>query len=149
MDAWRGIEIVAGGKCFDFVAGNRDERVDRLARVGAVIFADGDDAVPVEEHVGEAQAGRVGERRGVPVKLLVFVVDENDVSAGDGVRAAAVFVNAGADVEVGWREVGAVADENGAAGFARTLFQPAEIVANERNRAEADAFAGDEAGRNR
>ena len=147
-DARRGIKIVAGGERFDFTVGNSDERVDRFA-TGPVVFADGDDLVAAHNHVGETEAGPIGKRRGIPVKLLVGIVDENHVAAGHGIGAASVFVDPRTDTEAGRREVAAIANENGAAALAGPLFQPGQVIPPKCNRAETDIFAGNEAGRDR
>jgi hypothetical protein len=121
-----GVEIIAG-RALDLAVAKGNDGVDGLA-AGTVVFADGDEAIPVENHISEAQAGGVGERGRVPVDLLIIVICKIYIASGYQKRAAAVLVNARASIETSRSNVFAIFYDDVAAGFAGTTFNPVPLT---------------------
>src|SRR6185369_5949703 len=135
-----------------------NQGVDRLAAAG-VILAYADQPVParVDGDVGVAHAGVVGQLlRGFgwayPVKVLIFEIDEVDGGVvADGQRAAAVFVDAAADVDRHRRDLagGAVrraADQGLPAALGRPALKPVDVRTRDQRPAQRYAAGDQEVG---
>ncbi len=123
-----------------------------------MIFAHGDQALPrrIDGEVRVAQCRRRCQRvtaavAWLAVHALVGEVGEEHRAAGDRVSAAAVFMDARADVEAGRGDiavhaVGAATHQHAAAAFRGTLLQPVAVESVEARFAEADGVGCDQAG---
>jgi len=142
--ARRGIEIVAVDQDrLAAVEADRADRIDRVCLARQVVLAHRDQALAraVGHEVGVAHGLflRHHDRLGAildPVQAVVGVVREPHRARLHRIGAAAVLVHAVAHVEGGRRELGlaagALAQQGGAAGFARAAGQPQHVVAVER-----------------
>ena len=130
-----------------------DDRGGGLALAG-VVLAHGDESSPgdIEADIGIAVVALGGDRLGLgdpgvqPVQPPIGPIREDDRAAGHGVRPAAVFVDAAADVErggrhIGDRAVGRPTDENAAASLRGPPLDPVDLVAIDPRLAEPDRIA--------
>ncbi len=88
------------------------------------------------------------------VEAVVGEVGKDHAAAGDGVGAAAIFVDTVADIkwrrrQIGRSPTGIVADKNRSSRFRRARFQPIDVVAINNNSAEANRAGNDQVGRDR
>ena len=142
-----------------FAAGvevDTDQRIDRLGVRCAMILAHAEQSVArgVDNRVGVAQplARREGPRRVIAdldVEALVREVGEIDGAGVDGVGPTAILVHARSRVErrrghVHHVAVGVPPHDYVAAGLARALFHPIDVVP-----VQADLSEADRPGRNR
>jgi len=150
MEARRGVEIVALGDddALGDLARQREvhQRVPGLLVGGAMIFphAKQQSARRIHDAVGitQGQRWREGARRVArqePVQPLIAEVGEIEHSLVDGVRAAAVFVDARARAEGGGQHVaevavGGAADDDVTPAFAGTSLDPVQVGAIEAGR---------------
>ena len=133
--------------------GDRDDRVHRLA-IAAVVLAHADEApargIELEVRVAQrarpgVRGDRLGRARGgvsQPVQPAVAEVRVDDQVAGDEIGAAAVLVDARADVDPGraevcGRSVGVAPDEDLDAALGRPPLEPVDPVAVESRLAQA------------
>jgi hypothetical protein len=128
-----------------------------------VVFSNGDEpfAASIDPEVRESPApvGRCDRRRlrsvgTEPIQASVDEMGEDDDSAVGHVRAATVFMDAGADVERRWRELDGVAvrrssHEHPSATFGRPAFDPVGVGSVEPRLGEGDGLAGDKLGGDR
>ena len=159
VEARRRVEVVAGGDHLARIRlaidANGDERRDRLVPVARMILADAEEPLPplVDHAIGvEPLAFRrdgIGRSRSDDaIDALVGEVRVVDEGLRDEVRAAAVFVDARADVviarrDVDGRAVGASPDEHVASAFLRTPLEPVDVVPVERRKPESESLRGD------
>ena len=138
---------------------DRDQRRNRIGSARAVVFAHRDQAIAraVDDRIGVALLRIVGQllrnaRGADPVQLLIVVVAEHRAAIRQQhERAAAVLVRTGAHVErrrvqVGQRAIGGAAHQHVAALLLRSAFAPDDLVAAQRELAEADRCTGDQPG---
>ena len=143
-----------------------DEAVERLPGTRAVVLAypDHPPAPGIDRSIGIAQPARHlgigGDRHGcrtrrLAMQPLVGIVAEPDRAGVDQKRAAAIFVDAGAQVEdrpaarrngrgnIGGRAVRGAPNQNRAPALLGARFEPIDIAAVEHDLAESDRRGDD------
>ncbi len=165
----RGVKIAPGlqhARCRRAVERHLDEAVQRLPGTGGVVLAypDHPPAPGIDRSIGIAQPawhlGSGGDRHGcrtrrLAMEALVGIVAEPDRAGVDQKRAAAIFVDAGAQIEdrpaarrngrghIGNRAVRGAPNQDRAPALLGPRFEPVDIAAVEHDLAEPDRRGDD------